>query len=182
MYRRGLQMAARRSARHSSSASKILRSSSSSVARASLPALSTLLGTAPMSLNHRAAAASSFHTFHTPDENAPGTVPATRTEGMPPPPFGKLLAANRGEIACRIMRGAAELGINTAGVYSHEGTLLFYDRRATLLVFLWPDILCCMIKIQSPQCSADDDDTHTPPFFAFCLVKNRPLHAAPLQV
>ena len=37
------------------------------------------------------------------------------------PPFKKLLAANRGEIATRISRGAAELGIQTCGIYSHEG-------------------------------------------------------------
>ena len=36
-------------------------------------------------------------------------------------PFKKLLAANRGEIATRISRGAAELGISTVGIYSHEG-------------------------------------------------------------
>mmetsp|Transcript_23557 Transcript_23557/g.36368 ORF Transcript_23557/g.36368 Transcript_23557/m.36368 type:complete len:1256 (+) Transcript_23557:126-3893(+) len=35
-------------------------------------------------------------------------------------PFKKILAANRGEIATRIMRGAAELGVKTAGIYSHE--------------------------------------------------------------
>ena len=38
------------------------------------------------------------------------------------PPFKKVLAANRGEIATRINRAAAELGIQTAGIYSHEGT------------------------------------------------------------
>lgn len=38
------------------------------------------------------------------------------------PPFKKLMAANRGEIATRISRGAAELGIQTVGIYSHEGT------------------------------------------------------------
>ena len=37
------------------------------------------------------------------------------------PPFRKLMAANRGEIATRISRGAAELGIQTVGIYSHEG-------------------------------------------------------------
>lgn len=37
-------------------------------------------------------------------------------------PFAKLLAANRGEISTRITRAAAELGIRTAGIYSHEGT------------------------------------------------------------
>jgi hypothetical protein len=37
------------------------------------------------------------------------------------PPFQKLMAANRGEIATRISRGASELGIATVGIYSHEG-------------------------------------------------------------
>jgi Biotin carboxylase, N-terminal domain len=37
------------------------------------------------------------------------------------PPFRKLMAANRGEIATRISRGASELGISTVGIYSHEG-------------------------------------------------------------
>lgn len=37
------------------------------------------------------------------------------------PPFKKLLAANRGEIATRIMRASSELGIASAGVYSYEG-------------------------------------------------------------
>lgn len=36
------------------------------------------------------------------------------------PPFAKLLAANRGEIATRINRAATELGISTAGIYSFE--------------------------------------------------------------
>ena len=38
------------------------------------------------------------------------------------PPFQKLMACNRGEIAVRISRGAAELGIQTAAIYSNEGT------------------------------------------------------------
>lgn len=37
------------------------------------------------------------------------------------PPFQKLMAANRGEIATRISRGASELGIQTVGIYSNEG-------------------------------------------------------------
>jgi len=118
MYRRGLQMAVRR-ASSSSSSSRLF-----STTRSFAPALGTVAGrrpTAALTL----ANAQSFHTFHTPDESAPGALPSTRTEGMPPPPFSKLLAANRGEIACRIMRGAAELGIHTAGIYSHEGRFKF---------------------------------------------------------
>ena len=37
------------------------------------------------------------------------------------PPFKKVLAANRGEIATRIMRACSELGVDSAGIYSHEG-------------------------------------------------------------
>lgn len=62
----------------------------------------------------------SFHTFHTPDEQVP-TDSMFDISGRPPP-FTKLLAANRGEIATRINRAASELGIATAGIYSHEGT------------------------------------------------------------
>ena len=35
--------------------------------------------------------------------------------------FKKILIANRGEIATRIMRACAELGIPSVGIYSHEG-------------------------------------------------------------
>mmetsp|Transcript_20320 Transcript_20320/g.43985 ORF Transcript_20320/g.43985 Transcript_20320/m.43985 type:complete len:1262 (-) Transcript_20320:124-3909(-) len=57
-----------------------------------------------------------LHTFNTPDERPPSTeklMDAAR-------PFDKLLAANRGEIATRILRAATELGIPSAGIYSHE--------------------------------------------------------------
>lgn len=37
------------------------------------------------------------------------------------PPFNKIMAANRGEIATRIMRACAELGVPSVGIYSHEG-------------------------------------------------------------
>ena len=40
------------------------------------------------------------------------------------PPFKKILAANRGEIATRINRAGAELGAITAGIYSYEGMLI----------------------------------------------------------
>jgi Biotin carboxylase, N-terminal domain len=57
-----------------------------------------------------------FHTFHTPDEQLPKESTDTTA------PFTKLLAANRGEISTRVTRAASELGIQTAGIYSHEGT------------------------------------------------------------
>jgi hypothetical protein len=60
-----------------------------------------------------------FHTFHTPDEHLPA-MGGAGTIGSAP--FKKLLAANRGEISTRITRAASELGIQTAGIYSHEGT------------------------------------------------------------
>ena len=36
------------------------------------------------------------------------------------PPFNKVMAANRGEIAVRIMRAGNELGSTTVGIYSFE--------------------------------------------------------------
>ena len=50
------------------------------------------------------------------------TMSAGTQVNVKEPPFTKLMAANRGEIATRISRGAAELGIQTVGIYSHEGT------------------------------------------------------------
>lgn len=58
-----------------------------------------------------------MYTFNVPDEKLPtqNVVPVAGA------PFQKLLAANRGEIATRIYRAGSELGIQTAGIYSHEG-------------------------------------------------------------
>ena len=57
--------------------------------------------------------------FHT---SVPKLDSATGSAGnVENPPFEKLMAANRGEIATRIVRAASELGIKTAGIYAHEG-------------------------------------------------------------
>jgi len=45
-------------------------------------------------------------------------------KSFPNRPFTKLMAANRGEIATRIMRAGTELGCNTVGIYSNEGKRL----------------------------------------------------------
>lgn len=47
-----------------------------------------------------------------------------------PPPFQKLMAANRGEIATRIFRAATELGIQTVGIYSQPGKACIYLCRS----------------------------------------------------
>lgn len=69
------------------------------------------------SMNQRDSGRRYLHTFHTPD-NRPPSERVQDAAGEAP--FSKLLAANRGEIAARIMRAAAELGIPSAGIYSHE--------------------------------------------------------------
>lgn len=78
-----------------------------SLLRSSLRGLSSRTPVAPCSY---------LHTFHTPDEVL--HVSPTKSDSAP---FAKLLSANRGEIATRINRAASELGISTAGIYSHEG-------------------------------------------------------------
>ncbi len=44
--------------------------------------------------------------------------------------FGKLMVANRGEIAIRVFRSAHELGIRTVAVYSHEDRFALHRLKA----------------------------------------------------
>ncbi|MBM4253633.1 MAG: pyruvate carboxylase [Deltaproteobacteria bacterium] len=46
------------------------------------------------------------------------------------PPFKRLLVANRGEIAVRILRAATELNIRTVAIYSHEDRFSLYRFKA----------------------------------------------------
>src|SRR5438552_5802612 len=45
-------------------------------------------------------------------------------------PIGKILAANRSEIAIRVFRAAHELGIRTVAIYSHEDRFALHRFKA----------------------------------------------------
>lgn len=116
----------------------------------------------------QAASVCCLHTFHTPDE----TMPAVNSlaDGALPQPFFKLLAANRGEIATRINRAAAELGISTAGIYSHEGAycprMVGGDGRMNSLAFYCGVhartliALCCLLIFMSTTLCSDRFQQH----------------------
>lgn len=129
MYRRGLAVAGSSSRRRLASgiANRCQRSIHQRTATTTRLPITTATAAAAVAMESQgwlkvqSSQRSMLHTFHTPDETMP-SIRNALAEGAPPPPFFKLLAANRGEIATRINRAAAELGISTAGIYSHEGT------------------------------------------------------------
>ena len=55
---------------------------------------------------------------------------------MSKPPFERVLIANRGEIALRVMRTAREMGIETVAVYSDADRNALHTRRADRAVYI----------------------------------------------
>ena len=68
-------------------------------------------------------------------------------KSFPNRPFTKLMAANRGEIATRIMRAGTELGCNTVGIYSNEGNVMFGCCGLCLKFVIVSYVLLCPLSL-----------------------------------
>lgn len=132
MFRNLVRRAATRAPRQRS---RLARSVVSRSRGASTLVASSIIDT---SLAGPRAAQGSVGSFHT---SAPTWEPSKVIDGQKPP-FEKLMAANRGEIATRIVRAASELGIKTAGIYAHEGKLKGWARKPATKVATISNIAC----------------------------------------
>eukprot|EP00271_Cylindrocystis_brebissonii_P019287 TRINITY_DN5821_c0_g1_i6.p1 TRINITY_DN5821_c0_g1~~TRINITY_DN5821_c0_g1_i6.p1 ORF type:complete len:862 (-),score=138.96 TRINITY_DN5821_c0_g1_i6:406-2991(-) len=74
---------------------------------------------------------------NTPSTRCMSSTPSS-SPSIPLPPLKKILIANRGEIACRIMRTARRLGIETVAVFSDADSGALHTRAADEAVRIGP--------------------------------------------
>jgi len=67
-----------------------------------------------------------------------GRLPPHRYEGKGQDMFKKILIANRGEIACRVIKSARKMGIKTVAIYSDADRLALHVKMADEAVHIGP--------------------------------------------